>query len=322
MLGLGKLKVALALGGGAARGLAHLGVLRAFEREKIEIDLIAGTSIGAIIGGAYAGMRDVAVLERNIRAVLSSEEFKKNRLSFLKEARNQRGSLLFSAANLIRRGIFFGVSTLRPSFLSAEEFAGSIAAIMPDMQIEDLKIPFAAVALDLDAGEEVLVRHGALRRAAAASSAIPGVLPPVKIGKRNLIDGGWVDKLPSLAAYYMGADVVIGVDITADLKTLREYRRGTDIMVRANAIRDNVLTGFSRRLADLVIEPDVGSIHWADFSAYDKCIAMGDAAAMAMMPAIREKLRHARLFSIVRPSLHRRLADFHLSSDSLKISVV
>jgi len=322
MLRLHKLKVALALGGGAARGLAHLGVLRAFEREKIDIDLIAGTSIGAIIGGAHAGMQDVALLERNVRAVLSSEEFKKNRLSFLKEARNQRGSLLFSAANLIRRGIFFGVSTLRPSFLSAEEFAGSIAAIMPDMQIEDLKIPFAAVALDLDAGEEVLVRHGGLRRAAAASSAIPGVLPPVKIGKRNLIDGGWVDKLPSLAAYHMGADVVIGVDITADLKTLREYRRGTDIMVRANAIRDNVLTGFSRRLADLVIEPDVGSIHWADFSAYDKCIAKGDEAAMAMMPAIRERLRHARLFSIVRPSLNRRLADFYLASDSVKISVV
>jgi NTE family protein len=321
MLRLGKPKIALALGGGAARGMAHIGVLRALERERIDIDIMVGTSIGAIFGGAYAGLRDAAQLERKVRAVLSSEEFKKNRLSFLKEARNQRGSLLFSAANLIRRGIFFGMSTLRPSFLSAEEFAGSIAAIMPDVLIEDLKIPFAAVALDLDAGEEVLVCHGGLRRAAAASSAIPGVLPPVKIGKRNLIDGGWVDKLPALAAFHMGADLVIGVDITADLKTLREYRRGTDIMVRATAIRDDTLTNYSRRMADLVIEPDVGSIHWADFSAFDECITKGDEAAMAMLPTIREKLRHARLFSIVRPSQNRRLADFHLSADSVKICI-
>jgi NTE family protein len=309
-----KFKVGLALGGGAARGLAHVGVLRALERAKIPVDVLVGTSMGSIIGGAYAATGDAAVLEQRVREVLTSEQFRKNRLQFLKETKKERGGLFFSVANLVRRGIFFGVSNLRPSFLSAEEFAHSMEAMIPDDQIETLPIIFGAVALDIRSGEEVLLRTGNLRQAAEASSAIPGILPPVSMNGRQLIDGGWVDKVPVLPAFYLGADVVIAVDITAELEEVRDYRRGVDIMVRANSIKDAALVDYSRRMADVVVDPDVGDIHWAYFSAFERCIEAGDEAASRVVPRVRDMMRHERLFSIVRPGAGRKLAELHLQS--------
>jgi NTE family protein len=316
-----KLSVGLALGGGAARGLAHVGVLRALQRGGIPIDIVVGTSMGAILGGAYAALADAEMVEARVREVLNSESFRKNRLQFLKETRAQRGGLFFSMANLVRRGIFFGVSNLRPSFLSAEAFASSMEAMIPDGEIEELPIIYGAVALDIESAEEVLLRSGSVRRAAAASSAIPGILPPVPMNGRRLIDGGWVDKIPVLPAFHLGADVVIAVDITADLQDAREYRRGVDIMVRANSIKDATLVQFSRHIADVVIEPDVGDVHWADFSDYERCIEAGDQATMRAIPRIREILRQERFLSIVRRSAGRRLAEMHLNASDHHLAV-
>jgi NTE family protein len=316
-----KFKVGLALGGGAARGLAHVGVLRALVREGIPVDILVGTSMGAIIGGAFAATGDAIRLEARVREVLGSEEFRKNRLQFLKETKQQKGGLFFSVANLVRRGIFFGVSNLRPSFLSAEEFASSMEAMIPEGQIEDLPKVFGAVALDIQSAEEVVLRTGSLRRAAAASSAIPGILPPVAMNGRLLIDGGWVDKIPVLPTFYLGADIVVAVDITADLQDVRSYRRGVDIMIRANAIRDATLVDYSRRMADVVIDPDVGDVHWADFGAFERCIEQGDAAASQAVPKIRELMRHERLMKIVRRGPGRKLAELHLQSTAHPMTV-
>jgi NTE family protein len=316
-----KLKVGLALGGGAARGLAHIGVLRALEREKIPVDIIAGTSMGAIIGGAYAAEPEIESIERRVRDVLTSEQFKRNRLSFLKESKERRGGLFFSVANLIRRGIFYGVSNMRASFLSAEEFAHSMESLLPETPIEELPLRFGAVALDIEAAEEVLICHGSLRAAAEASSAIPGILPPVHRNGRVLIDGGWVDKIPILPAFKMGADVVIGIDISADLQDARSYNRGVDIMVRANSIKDATLVALLGRMADVLIRPPVKDIHWADFGAYERCIAAGDEATSEQVPGIREMLRHERLFSMVRPRIGKRLAELHMQSAGIELTV-
>lgn len=140
-----KMKVGLALGGGAARGMAHVGVLRVFEREKLQIDVVSGTSMGAIIGGAYFALGDSGELESRVRTLLSSEEFKKNKLSFLHESQDKRRGLFFSMANFVRKGVLFGVSNLRPGFISAEDFAGNLATLIPDVQIEELPLPFCAV---------------------------------------------------------------------------------------------------------------------------------------------------------------------------------
>jgi NTE family protein len=308
-------RVGLALGGGAARGMAHIGVIRVLERVGIDIDVVTGTSMGSIIGGAWAANGDIDALEQKVREVLTSEAFKKNRLSFLRETRKQRGGLFFSVANLVRKGIFFGVSNLRSSFLSAEEFATSLESILPDVEIEECQKPFGAIALDIEKAREIVLTKGSLRRAAAASSAIPGILPPVAINDRLLIDGGWVDKIPVLPAFGLGADFVIAVDITAHMQGAESYDRGVDIMVRANSIKDAALVRFCRSMADIVIRPAVRDIHWADFGAHARCIEAGEREAEAMLPQIKDALRHARLLSLVRPSVGRRLADLYLQAD-------
>lgn len=315
------MKVGVALGGGAARGLAHVGVLRALVREQVPIDVVTGTSMGAIIGGAYAATADIGLVEAGVRKVLSSEEFRKNRLSFLRETKRQRGGLLYSVTNLVRRGIVYGASTMRQSFLSAERFASSMAAILPDLRIEQLPVCYAAVALDLKSGEEVIFSTGDLRHACKASSAIPGILPPVRHDGRVMVDGGWVSKVPVLPAFRMGADVVVAVDISADLEDTRDYTRGIDVFMRANAIRDSFLVAFHRSLADVVIEPAVRKVHWADFGAVDHCIAAGDEAAMKALPAIREVLRSGRWRSVVKPLVSRRVAELFLASENLKVRI-
>ena len=312
-------KVGVALGGGAARGLAHVGVLRALVREGIPVDVVTGTSMGAIVGGAFAATGDIAFVEDGVRRVLSSEQFRKNRLSFLRETKRQRGGLLFSVTNLVRRGIVYGASTMRQSFLSAEEFAHSMEAILPDMDIEDMPIAFAAVALDLKAGEEVLLHRGSLRHAASASSAIPGILPPVRHDGRVMVDGGWVDKVPVLPAFRLGADIVFAVDISADVEDTRDYTRGIDVFIRANAIKDSFLVAFHRSLADVIIEPAVKKVHWADFGAVDHCIESGDEAAVRALPQIRESLRSEKWRSVVRPLLGKRLAEVYLASEDLRV---
>ena len=163
---------------------------------------------------------------------------------------------------------------------------------------------------------------GSLALTTAASSAIPGVLPPVHLHGRQLIDGGWIDKIPILPAFKMGADVVIGVDITADLDDAREYRRGVDIMVRAHSIKDATLVAMLKRMADVVIAPAVKQVHWADFGAYEECIAAGDDATCGLVPRIREILRHERLFSIVRPRFGKRLAELHMQSPEFDLIVI
>ena len=316
-----KLKIGLALGGGAARGLAHLGVLRVLQQEQIPIDVVVGSSMGAIIGGAWAATRDIDAVERRVREVLTSEQFRKNRINFLNETKRQRGRLLFSVSNLIRKGIFYGVSTVRTSFLSAEEFAGSMAAVIPEVDIEHLPVRFGAVTLDIDTAQEVILTTGDLRRAARASSAIPGILPPVRLNGRLLVDGGWVDKIPVLPAFKLGADVVVAVDISAGLAETRGYTRGVDIMVRANAIKDTKLVGYMRRLADVLVEPDTKSVHWADFGAFDRCIQAGAEATARVVPRIRQLLRHERVLSVLRPGEGKKLAEAHLQSSEFTLCV-
>ena len=316
-----RLKVGLALGGGAARGLAHIGVLRALVREGIPIDIITGTSMGAVVGGAFAATGDIAEIERKVRGLLTSDEFQRTRMSFLRETKKTRGSLLYSVSSLVRRGIVYGVSTMRPSFVSAERFAISLGRILPDVEVRTTPIRFAASAVDLETAEEVILCHGKLREVAAASAAIPGILPPRRLHGRLLIDGGWADKIPVLPAFRLGADVVIAVDISADLDNGKGYTRGVDIVMRANMIKDTVMTELQCRLADIVIEPMVKKIHWADFESVDFCIAAGDTAATDATPKIRELLRQERFRSILRPTLGKRMAERYLTSPDLRFTM-
>ncbi|HET6372475.1 MAG TPA: patatin-like phospholipase family protein [Candidatus Polarisedimenticolia bacterium] len=284
----------LALGGGAARGLAHIGVLRALARAGITIDMIAGTSIGALVGSVYATTGDVEETERRFRQFVASKEFRRTEFDFLKDTRREKAGLLYSAREMIKRGIFYSYSMTRSSFISEENFVHNIHSLVNDIKIGETKIPFFPVAADLETGEEIVLTSGSLRRGVCASSAIPGLLPPVRINGKILIDGGWVAKVPVFAAFRQGADMVVGVDISPELEDTKGLRKGLEILVRANAIKAEALKNFQCKLLDVLIKPRVGQVHWADFNGGLALIEEGDRAATLKVPEIHERLERAK----------------------------
>ena len=257
----GRTGVGLALGGGFSRGFAHLGVLQVFEQNHIPISCIAGTSVGSILGEAYASGAPLARIIATCRT-LRFRDIARWRVSRLGLASNHR------LADLIER-------------------------VFDSRRFEDLKIPVAVVATDLANGEPVIFKHGNLAEAIRASCAFPGLFEPVKIGTRCLADGGLVAQVPTLAARGLGASHVVGVSVG-----LEDGNQGApcnifQVVARAVSAAQKHQLEIWESHADLVLRPDVQSFAWDDFDRVDEAIAAGAAAARAALPRIQKFLRPA-----------------------------
>lgn len=295
--------IGLALGGGAARGLAHIGVLETLEANGIAVDVITGTSMGAIIGALYAARPDSAAVRERFREYLASETFRQAGFNFMVEKDAAGGDgLLYRFSKTARRSFFYTLSMARLSFVSAETAERNYAFLLPQMNIEEMCIPFAASAVDLVSGQEVVLDRGGLRQAIAASCALPGILPPVRRDDRLLVDGGWLNAVPVAAARQLGADLVIGVDVNPDPPTFAEPRNGLDVVFRADMMARFALAREVLASADLVLTPENGVGHWADFSQVEKSIANGRREAEAKMDELRRLIAERQ-----QPGLLRRL---------------
>jgi len=269
--------VGLALGGGFARGFAHLGVLKVFQQYDIRVSHIAGSSVGSILGAAYASG---APLERIVEAcrTLRFRDIARWRVSRLGLASNQR------LAALMERVFGF-------------------------CQFEDLKIPLAVVATDLSNGEPVLFTQGNLVDAIRASCAFPGLFEPVQIGTRCLADGGLVAPVPTHAARILGAQVVIGVSVG-----MQDGHRGAptnifQVVSRAVSAAQKHQLEVWERHADLVLRPDVQFLAWDDFARADEAIEAGAAAALRALPRLEsllEKRAEAEMPAEARQVLRKR----------------
>ncbi len=287
-----KKRLGLALGGGAARGMAHIGVLQALEEAKIPIHVVTGTSMGAIIGGMYAARPQVGPLREKWETYLKSDVFLKSRLDFAIEREPLNGEgLFYRFSQLARQKIFYTLSMTKLSFVSQETADKSFALLLPEIAIEDMPLPFAAIALDLYSCCEVILRTGSLRRAVAATSALPGVLPPVVWNGKLLVDGGWINAVPVMPARQLGADIVIAVDVGCHLAEMETASSGLGVVFRADAAARNALSELRLTQADLVIRPDVGVNHWADFRRAEMLIDHGYQATREQLPQIRALLR-------------------------------
>ncbi len=291
-------------------------MLRVLEREGFPVDVVVGTSIGALVGGAYATLGGSDETERRFLQFSSSSEFRRSAFDFIREARREKQGLLARASAIIKRGIFYGQTLYKVSFMSAEALAHNINSLLPDVDIREAGRSFAAVAADLVSGHEVVFRAGSLRKVVSASCAIPGVLPPVPMAGRMFIDGGWVDRVPGLPARRLGADIVIGVDISPEIGSVVPTR-GVDVMVAATSLQAAALKRLQSRYLDYVIRPDVGGIHWADFSAIGMAVERGVEAAEAALPELR------RLMSPRRALVHRLGSPlrrhFRLAAEDLEV---
>ncbi len=252
-------QVALVLGGGAARGFAHVGVIRALEQEKIPIDMVVGTSVGSLIGALYAHEMNSFELEWTAFSLQKEDVF----------------DFVFLSA---------GMGPVKGDRLEA-----FVRAKVPVSDIEQLKLPFAAVATDLNRGTHVVLDRGSVARAVRASSAIPGVFQPVSHQGRLLVDGGVIDNLPAAVARQRGADIVIAVDISQNL-TNNEIANVFDVTLQAVSIMTHGNAARGQREADILIRPAVGSVSMMDFTQKKQLMQAGIDAARAAMPQIRRAI--------------------------------
>ncbi|HEY4716860.1 MAG TPA: patatin-like phospholipase family protein [bacterium] len=294
-----KTSVTLALGGGAARGLAHIGVLYELEAQGIQVDRIVGSSIGAIVGALFAIQPSAKYVEEKAREFLTSREFRFTKLEFLRKRDDQSPGFFYNFKSFIMKGILLTSSVTRRGFINVENFQNALRRLVDEYTFEELKIPFAAIAADIQSGEEVIINNGLLVDALVASSAIPGIFSPVEKDGRMLVDGDWISPVPVAAARKLGGEFIVAVDISRDMDDTADLERGLNIMLRTNAIIKQKLKNLELRNADVIIRPEVGEIHWADFTKMSHCIQLGRVAAKGKIEEIKKRARKGILNSLL-----------------------
>ena len=307
-------KIGLALGGGGVRGLAHIGVLNVLEQEGIGVDLIVGTSAGALIGGAYASGMSIRNITAKVDGYLRSSEYKDSAIKAIGTTFSSERKNFFQKTQTFLRNRYYLVRALfSPSILPSEDFQSLINYLLPDIDIKDTRIPFMAVTTDLISGKQVVLTEGSLRKAVLASSSVPGAVEPTRIGEWLLADGGVTSLVPVNAARKAGADVVIAVMVDRELPKETDIETAKDVLYRAGEITANMLEAAELENADVVIRPSVGDLHWADFSRSDHLIRVGEEATRQSLEAINNSLpllrrfeRFARRFRTIGKTDHKQ----------------
>ncbi len=256
-----KPKIALVLGGGAARGFAHVGVIRALEQEKIPIDMVVGTSVGSLIGAIYA--HDTNSFELEWTAFTLGKD------------------------DLFDYGIFSAITGM--GLAKGNKLEDFVKSKIPTANIEGLKLPFAAVATDLNRGTQVVLDRGSVAKAVHASSAIPGVFSPVDYQGKLLVDGGIVNNIPISVARQKGADIVIAVDISENVTNFN-ITNLVDVVIQATNIMFDENVKNRKKDADVLITPAVGDVGMLDFTQKKRCMLAGIEAAQKAMPDIKKKI--------------------------------
>jgi NTE family protein len=254
--------IALVLGGGASRGFAHVGVIKALEQQGVRPDIVVGTSAGSFVGALYAGGYDAIALEV---IALGMEQAQLRDVTF-----PDRG------------------------FVKGELMQDFINQYLDNRSIEDLPRRYAAVATDLQSGSMMVFNRGNTGMAVRASSSIPGIFQPVSIAGREYVDGGVLSPVPVRVAKKMKPDIIIAVDVSRKPDSAVEIRDTLDVLSQTIAIMGKESSQAEMREADVVIRPDVSEIGTVDFEARKVAIEMGEKAAQENLPRILALLGEKR----------------------------
>lgn len=283
------MKTAVALGGGGARGIAHIGVLKALVEAEIFPDLVVGTSMGSVAGAMYAQSGDPEAAEKRLREYLNSDEF--GDLKLKTYHRNSKESNFFgNAVRRLEERIIINLSISQSALFKKEHFIEALEFLLGRGLIEDTRVKFAAVAGDLISGKKVVMDSGDILTAVLASSSIPAFLPPVDYGGMRLVDGEVVELIPCETARELGGGFIIAVDVRQNLQSVPPLENALDILFRAGQIRSH---GLSNRImkADVVIKPEVDKFHWTEFEQIDPILKAGYVAGKSKVDEIRARLR-------------------------------
>lgn len=273
-------KIGVALGGGGARGMAHVGVLRSLESAGIPIDMIAGTSIGSFVGALYSTGAPIDDIEKLALQTNWSNliELKMSRIGFFSTRRLERFinfHLSFLQRDILRL----------PSRRAAEEY---LESDLQDLHFSDLKIPFACLAADLYSGSLIVFDSGPVAQAVRASCSIPGLFEPITLDDRVLVDGGVLLNLPVTLCKSLGADYVVAVDLESD--TSGGITGLIDVLAQIIKIQGNSITARERKLADHLIEPAVGRIKTTDLNRAAEAVREGEIAGARQANAIKDAI--------------------------------
>ncbi|TES83083.1 MAG: patatin family protein [Dehalococcoidia bacterium] len=278
-----KTKVGLALGGGAAWGLAHIGVLEVLQRERIPIDMIAGTSMGGMVGAFCARGQDCSVMREMALKI------------------NLVKMLSLADLALPKSGLFGGKAVIN----LLQKMMGS------DIEFDDLPIPLSLVATDIITGEEVVIDQGSVLEGVRATISIPGIFTVAKWQDRYLVDGGLVNPVPVSVLKDMGADFIIAVNVIPDIgDKARQAKKGEkkgrkepnifNVLLQSLYISTYIIAKASVKGADIAIHPKTAHISPADFHRAQEFIEQGEIAAREAMPEIKRKLSQAGGYDIVK----------------------
>ncbi|ANB55758.1 patatin-like phospholipase family protein [Anoxybacillus sp. B7M1] len=250
-------RIGLALGSGGARGFAHLGIIKVLEEERIPIHYIAGSSMGALVAALYASGLGV---ER-----------------------------LYKLAKAFRRNDYIDVTIPKMGLIAGKRIKEFIWLVTKGKKIEELQIPIAIVATDLQRCEKVVFRSGVVADAVRASISIPGIFVPETIDGRMLVDGGVIDRIPVSVARTMGADVVIGVDVS-HVKVTDAISSIFDVILQSIDILQDELVRHREFASDVMIRPRVEQYSSRAFTHIEEIIEIGEEEARKQMPRIREAI--------------------------------
>jgi len=254
------LKIALVLGGGAARGFAHIGVIKSLEAQGIVPDIVVGTSAGSVVGALYAsGMNGFEL--QNLALQMEEE--------------------MVADWTLPNRGV-----------LKGEALQDFINQRVKNLTIQKMPKPLGVVATDLQSGKLVLFRRGDTGIAVRASSAVPGMFQPVEISGRDYVDGGLTSPVPAQSARSMGADFVIAVDIS-NVSRREKLTSTLDVLLQTFAIMGHAISRHELEDADVVIRPQTATVSSTDFEGRHLAILEGEKAAAAIMPELKARLARA-----------------------------
>lgn len=286
-----KLKIGLALGGGGARGMAHIGVLKILEKNGVRPDFIAGTSMGAIIGAMYCCDMSTDEMEKKIGEFMSTDIYRD--LKFDKMASPESKNIFAEIFGKIKEKTLFYLSGIKTAFLEKKAIDKMIEFFLPDIDFKDLKIPFACVAVDISQGKEVVFQKGPIWEAVASSISIPGIMPPVKYDGNILVDGGAVQLVPVKVLKDSGCDFSIGVNVGMAISSVSEdeLKSAFDIAHRTSEIVLSVLRQIQIKDVDFLIRPQVQNIKWFEIKKFRECILAGENETMEKIPVLKNKIQ-------------------------------
>ncbi len=307
-------QITLALGGGGARGVAHLGAIEVLVGAGFAVEHVVGVSIGSLVGAMFAFEPDIQSIQRRALAYLMSSSFQKHQQTLFgahpHPGETSTGGMFTWYERVkayLRANRLFQRVIRKPALLPGIVLHDVVENLLPEADISEAKVPLSIVAVDLRSGHKVVLERGPLRDAVRASSALPGIFPPVEFEGMLLCDVGVFDAVPTIEARAYATGPVVAVDVASAIRPIPTCETALDVLMRMDEIGESLFRRQALAIADLVIRPPVADVEWFDFSTCERVLQAGRIAARQVMPLLRRRTAPMqrlldRLQRFVRPS--------------------